>query len=371
MPEYSLSSATTTDFTNQVPDFIIESISLDAVNPNSEETYWYFKDARKYFGYSLSISEIFNAASALCTWAYSRGYETEDILAKQDLEHVTGNGKQTFGQIIWQHGFTKLTQGDAFMEIKRPSLGTKIQKIFSANKPNFVNLIPISPERVRIVFEKSGRIKRYDVWNGGEWRAIKRENMFHSSNKLMCDSMCGTSQLKPSLKTIDAINEALDDERVIKHRDKALGIVYYKTSNTGKITYANTQIEKAVKNGEMLGLAEETAKIEPYPSRSSEDRSNWISLLQNKFYQDFGVPRSIASSDGTSEVGGKMGHVIFEPIYSKEQKDMEDDFYAQLGIKIKFNRPPSLGGLVQEEERKNSGQTNIQPNDSVVNLNRE
>ena len=165
--------------------------------------------------------------------------------------------------------------------------------------------------------------------------------------------------------------EALDDERVIKHRDKALGIVYYETDKAGKISYANQQIENAVKNGEMVGLPKDTATIEPYPSRSSEDRTGWISFLENRFFQNIGVPRAIASSDGTSEVGGKMGHVIFEPIYTKEQKDLEEDLSTQQAIFITFNRPPSLGGLVSQEEAKNTGQQNLQPNDSVVNLNRE
>ena len=121
----------------------------------------------------------------------------------------------------------------------------------------------------------------------------------------------------------------------------------------------------------MLGLPEETAKIEPYPSRSSEDRQNWISYLENFFYQVFGVPRSIASSDGTSEVGGKMGHVIFEPIYTKEQIDLEDDLWNQQAIKITFKRPPSLGGLVSQDMAKNTGQQNIQPNDVTADMERE
>ena len=195
--------------------------------------------------------------------------------------------------------------------------------------------------------------------------------MLHSSNKRLADQLHGTSQIEASKFLIDARNEALSDERVIKHRDKALGIAYYQTDKAGKIAYANSMIEKGVKNGEMIGLPEGTVKIEAYPSRSSEDRTGWISYLENFFYQVFGVPRSIATSDGTSEVGGKMGHVIFEPIYTKEQVDLEDDLWNQAAISIKFNRPPSLGGLVQEDEAKNTGQTRIQPNDSVVNLNRE
>lgn len=200
----------------------------------------------------------------------------------------------------------------------------------------------------------------------------KKEDMLHSINKRIGDQNHGTSLIQSNKKVIDALLEANDDERVIKHRDKALGIVYYKTNNAGKITFANTQIEKAVKKGEMVGLPEDTAKIEPYPSKSSEDRQNWLQYLENLNYQVGGVPRSIATSDGTSEVGGKMGHVIFEPIYTKEQVDFERDLLIQQSIKIRFKRPPSLGGLQPElNEAKNTGQTAIQPNDVEASLTRE
>ena len=157
---------------------------------------------------------------------------------------------------------------------------------------------------------------------------------------------------------------------MIKHRDKALGIVYYKTSNAGKITFANTQIEKAVKNGEMVGLPEDTAKIEPYPSKSSEDRQNWLTYVEGLGYNTSGTPRSIVTSDGTSEVGGINGHLIFEPIYGKEQLDMENDFWNQLAIKIKFTRPPSLAPKTEENAEKNTGQTSIQPAEVAPKLNR-
>ena len=360
MAELNLSQATTTNFTGTVPDFIVNAKALDAITANQEETYWYFENAQTYFGYYLNISEIFNAANALATWAVSRGWKTSDPELKAQLDHVKGMGKDSFTKIMWNHVVVKLVVGDSFIEIKR-------------NDKDFIlNMIPISPERVRVVFNKQGLIKRYDVWNGSEWREIKKENMLHSSNKRIGDQLHGTSQIEPSKKTIDSMNEALDDERIIKHRDKALGIAYYETDKAGKITYANTQIQNAVKNGEMVGLPKDTVKIEPYPSRSSEDRSGWITLLQNKFYQDFGVPRSIASSDGTSEVGGKMGHVIFEPIYTKEQLDLEEDLEIQQGIIIKFNRPPSLGGMQPElDESKNTGQLAIQPNDVSATMERE
>lgn len=359
MTELSINSATTTNFKDKVPDYIVEAKALDAAS-QQEETYWYFSNATKYYGYYLTIPEIFSAANALATWTVSRGWKTDNLQLKQELDHIIGMGKDTFSQIMWNHEVVKLVVGDSFLEVKRNEKGV------------LLNLIPISPERVRVVFNKEGMIKRYDAWNSREWKPIKKENMLHSSNKRIGDQLHGTSQIEASKFIIDARNEALSDERIIKHRDKALGIVYYKVDSATKISYANSQIENAVKNGEMVGLPEGTAEIKPYPSRSSEDRTGWISYLENFFYQVFGVPRSIASSDGTSEVGGKMGHVIFEPIYTKEQIDLEDDLWIQQAIDIKFNRPPSLGGLQpQLDDSKNTGQTSIQPNDVSVTMERE
>ncbi len=361
MGELNSSAATITAFRNRVPDFIVAQRQLDIASPNQDETYWYFDKATQYYGYYLGVSNIFNAANALATWSTKKGWISKNPMHTVQLRHVVGTGKDTFTKLIWNHLIVKLVVGDSFMEVKRSDNEEEL----------IVNMIPISPERVRVVFNKTGMIKRYDVWDGGKWREVKKENMLHSTNKRIADQLHGTSQIEPAEKDVLRIEEALSDEQIIKHRDKALGIVYYETDNTGKISYINSQIEEAVAKGEMVGLPKGTAEIQPYPSRSSEDRTDWIAFLENRFYQNFGVPRSIASSDGTSEVGGKMGHVIFEPIYTAEQLDLEEDLWSQLQIEVKFNRPPSLGGLVQEEEAKNTGQTNIQPNDSIVNLNRE
>ena len=356
MAELNPSSATTTNLTNVVPDFIVNSKNLDNAQ-QGELTYYYFDKAPQYFGYYSQIPEIFSAANALATWAFGRGYTTQNTLLKIELEHVTGMGKDTFESICWNMEVIKLIVGDSFAQVKR-----KDNKI--------VNIIPISPERIRIAY-KDGRIVHYDTWDGTEWKKINKEDMWHSSNKRVGDQIHGTSQIDACKWIIDARNEALIDGRMIQNRGKALGIAYYKTDNSGKIAYANSQIEKAVKNGEMVGLPEGTVEIREFPTKNIVDRQSWIAYLENFFYQTFGVPRSIVSSDGTSEVGGKMGHVIFETIYAKEQRDIEADLWAQQAIKITFNRPASLGGLVAQEENKNTGMTSIQPNDVMATMNRE
>lgn len=356
MANLDLNNTTTTDFTNQVPDFIVDSKALD-VDINGE-TIHYFDQAINNYGYYTRIPEIYSAVNALATWAFGKGWET-DIETKAEFEHISGRGNDTFSTIMWNLEVVKLVVGDAFMEI-----------IWSEDNQRILNLVPISPERVKVI-SKNGRILKYGVWNSEEWKDVNKNNMYHTSNKRFGDQIHGTSQIDAIRNIIDARNEAIEDERIIKHRDKALGVVYYKTNNQGKIEFANSQIEKAVKNGEMVGLPEDTAEIKPYPGKSSEDRQNWITYLENFTYQTFGVPRSIATSDGTSEVGGKMGHVIFEPIYTKEQADEEANIWNQMFRKITFNRPPSLGGLMQETEQKNTGQVNIQPNDVEASLSRE
>ena len=356
-PNLDLASSTTTDFTNVVPDFIVESMALDVANLDKSETYVYYDKAPENFGYYFNHPQVSSPINSLCTWGFGQGWTSEDRQMEVILPKIDGNGKDTFDSIIWNHESVKLSCGDAFMEIIRN------------DKDTLVNLIPISPERVKTVFV-GPRIKRYEIWNGKKWVKRKPNQILHSFNKRIGDQVHGTSIIQSNKNVNDAMIEAFEDERVIKHRDKALGIVYYKTTNEGKIKYANSQIEAGVKNGEMIGLMDGTAKIEPYPSKSSEDRQNWLKYVENLSYQTGGVPRSIATSDGTSEVGGINGHLIFEPIYGKEQLDMENELWQQAAIRVKFNRPPSLAPKTQENAEKNTGQTAIQPAEVEPKLNR-
>ena len=355
MAEFDLNNATTT--TISVPDFIVDAKVLDVANAKGE-TFWYFSAAAQNMGYYSEIPEINSAANTLSTWSTSRGHTTEDKLMDVILPKIDGMGKDSFETLMWNHLVMKFVVGDAFMEIKRNDNGT------------LVNMIPISPERVRIVFEDSGRIKRYDAWNSEKWRPIKTQDMLHSQNKRLGDQLHGTSQIDAVKWIIDARNEALITNRMLEKRGRALGIAYYKTNNTGKIAFANSAIEKAVKNGQMLGLPFDTAEIKEFPMKSLQDRMEWIRYLETFFYQVFGVPRSIATSDGTSEVGGINGHLIFEPIYAKEQTELEADLWQQVAIKIKFNRPPSLAPKTQENAEKNTGQVAIQPAEAEPKLNR-
>ena len=49
MAQYNISNATTTDFSNKVPDFIVESMALDVANSNEGETSVYYEEAQENY----------------------------------------------------------------------------------------------------------------------------------------------------------------------------------------------------------------------------------------------------------------------------------------------------------------------------------
>jgi hypothetical protein len=83
-----------------------------------------------------------------------------------------------------------------------------------------------------------------------------------------------------------------------------------------------------------------------------------------------GVPKAIANTADFTEAASKVGYMTFEPVYVEEQTLMEQDILKQLGLRVKFNRPPSLGGMMSEDEAKNTGQLSIQPNEVTATAGR-
>ncbi len=358
MAELNLNKATTVGLIG-VPNFIMDAKVLDADNVEAETTH-YFENATTDLGYYANDPIVFSAANGLATWAFSLGWTAEDDNTIQEFKHVTGRGNDTFANLMWNHEVMKLIVGDAFMEIIWED---------KDNKKAISNLVPISPERVRIISE-GGRIKRYEVWDGKDWKEIKTTHMYHTSNKRIGDQIHGTSQLDAIRKTIDARQEAEEDERTIKHRDKAIGICKYKTNNQGKIDTANAAIKKGIDDGDMIGVPDDTVDFEAFPVKSSEDRQNWIQSRENFTYATLGVPRNMIASDGTSEVGGINGHLIFEVTAGKEALDEEESIESQMFRVVKFTRPPSLAPQTQENQAANTGTTQIQPAEAEPKLNR-
>jgi len=355
MTELNISKATTTDMTNIVSNYSVDSTNLDYIT-NEKESYWYFSDASTNFGYYKHIPELKKAIDALAIWTAGKGFET-NIGTKVSLEHVTGWGEDSFQQIMQNMLVVKKVIGDSFAEIIRDN-----------KKGLLLNLKPISPERVRIVVGPNGIILRYDIRKrDGSWLPMDKEKILHLCNDRVADEIHGTSVIDACRWVIDARNEALTDERKIKHRELAMGVLYVDSEDTAKIEDVKKKYADAISNGEVLVLPRETAELKDAGVRA-QDRIAWIQYLENFFYQAVGIPRVIATSENYTEAASKVGFLTFEPIYTNEQTLLEQDLWNQLGVKVKFNRPPSLSGMMQESENKNTGQTGFQPNEVTATM---
>ena len=78
MATNELNRATTTDFKNQVPNFIVESMALDIANADGSETFVYYDKATENFGYYFNHPQIASRINALCTWSYGQGYTVKN-----------------------------------------------------------------------------------------------------------------------------------------------------------------------------------------------------------------------------------------------------------------------------------------------------
>jgi len=355
---YDTTGVTTTNLDDQVTDYSVDSKALDF---SGEEGFvWSFPKAQEYIGYYKNIPELKKAVDALATWTAGKGYEPDNMNDKIILEEIRGWGEDSFQAIMENMIIMKKVVGDAFAEIIR-----------NEETGNLDNIKPISPERMRVITNKQGFILRYETLVKDKWRRLRTDQVLHLCNDRIGDEIHGVSVIEACKWVIDARNEAMETYKKIMKRSLALGVLYVDSDDSSKITDIKNKYKDAVNNGEVLVLPKELAEIQD-AKVNVQDFVRWIQYLENFFYQAVGVPKIIlGGAQEFTEASSKIGYLTFEPVYTREQTLLEQDLWNQLAIKIKFNRPASLGGVVQQEEQKNTGQTAVQPAEAEANITRE
>lgn len=360
MAELSVSNSTYTSMNSVVKDYSVDLQTLDSPQ-DQEETYYDFPNASKHLGYYKTIPELKRAIDSLAVWTAGKGVFT-DTSTEVLLEYWTGWGEDTYQSIFENLLVQKKIFGDAFAEIIRDE-----------DTGVIINIKPLNPADMRIVVDRKGIIVRYEQrsrYKNGVAKELKPNEVLHLCNDRIGNEIHGVSVIEACQWVIDARNEALNDERKIKHRELALGVLYVDSDKASKIAEVTSAYATAVKNGEVLVLPKGTSELKDTGVSPHQDRLAWIQYLEGFFYQIVGVPRVIASSQEYSEASSKVGYLTFEPIYTREQSLLEADLWNQLQIRIVFNRPPSLGGFLQNSEAKNTGQTGFQPNEMSVSAGR-
>lgn len=363
MAELNVSRTTTTDFgssmsyTGGASNYSINSSPLDY--SEGDDVFVDFPEAAEQFGYYKRYGQLKKAIDTLWTYVVGKGFES-DAATKVKLDYLKGQGEDTIHSILWNLGVTSFVCGDSFAEIIEQD-------------GKLINLKPISPERMRVVYGSNGLIKRYEfkTSKAKKPRTFKPEEIFHMINDRIGDEQRGTSVIECCKWVIDAIEEARRDYRIVLHRNVVpVRIIEIDSDDTTKLTTFKNQYKDAIKKGEVLIIPKNTVEIKQ-DTIKIQDPIAWLQSLENYFYLAVGIPRVIASPDGLSEGSSKVGYLVFEPIYTFRQILLESDLWNQLYLRIKFNRPASLQDNIQSNERKNTSQMGFQPKDLSVGLEAE
>lgn len=345
---------------------IVEDYSVDAVSPDSpadqEETIYDNTNFTTWFGNYKKTAKIKIAINAYATWVLGKGWLADDRVTGI-LENMNGWGEDTFNSILWNAIVTKMIAGDSFTEIIRNEDGV------------LINLKPLSPEHMRIIADRRGRIKRYEyrkVGKKGDFTKFNPNNILHLCNNRVVDEIHGTSAIQAVEWNVEATEEAKRTHRKMLKRNGVVRVIEIDTDDKAKRAEFKVEWKDAIDKGDVLILPKGVAEAKDWHGTlDTPGVIQWIKYLDDDFYMSIGVPRVIlGGSSEFTEASSKIGYLTYEQVYTRETTELEADLWNQLAIRITFNKPVSLKGELLESEQKNTGQVGIQPNETEVGVGR-
>jgi len=357
MADLDIAQAQVTDMTNTIDNFEITPAVTDGV-ADQPETTWDNRNWSVYYGYYNQIPQFKTAINAFATWVLGKGY-TADARTEAQLSRITGMGEDTFLSLLWNMLVTKKINGDAYAHIIRNEAG------------DFINLKPLEPSSMRTIINSKGVIKRYEqtTKNKEPNKKFKTTEIFHIMNDRVADEIHGTSIVDAIRWVIDAMQEAMEDQKTVMHRNVVpLRIIEIDSENTAKATKIKKQYEEAINKKEVIVVPKGNVEIKD-STAVLQDMMPWLKYLENFFYQALGVPKVIlGGSSEFTEASSKIGYLTFEVIYTREVSELLADLWNQLAIRIEINKPASLENELLNSEQKNTGQTGFQANDTTAGV---
>jgi hypothetical protein len=246
-------------------------------------------------------------------------------------------------------------------------------EIIRAEDDTLINLKVLDTGSIKHIVNGQGILIRYEQVSklpNTPIKTFKPEQILHFCNDRIADEIHGTSIADICEWVILARREAMEDWRRISHRS-TIRVLYVDQDDTTNLLTLKSQYAEAIKHGELMIIPAKKGEADfgelTLPPIAAF--LQWIQYLENFFYQAVGVPKVIATSESYTESNGKVGYLTFEPVYTSLQEQIEKDLWNQLGIKVKFNRPPSLNNDLQQDEAKDAGgQLAIQPSDTQAGV---
>jgi uncharacterized Zn finger protein len=347
MATMNISNTAQSNYRGVVTDVTVPGMTVDSPS-GQEETTYQNSDWGKWWGYFNQIPDLKSAITLKSTWVVGKGYSCDDY-AKVIFDYISGWGKDSFQDIMFNLDITRRIGGDAFAEIIRDEkTGT------------LLNLKPLNPSTVKIIVNKKGIIKRYEVTApSGETIKFQPKEIFHISNNRLADQIHGISDIAAVEEVIKADNELFVDTKKIMHcQARPLILWKLKTDDSTKIAAFVRKVELARKLSEDLIIPDDeniishdVIQVSPNPMIIA-----WHDTLRNKFYRNIGLPQIVPGAGGSStESESKVIYLAFEQIVQKEQLEWENAIWNQLQLRIKLTPPTSMSEQLQSDEGKDAG----------------
>jgi len=362
MAETNIGSATSSDLTNAEVVYGVDSESTDGSGDSNEFTWqnsWWSQD----YGYYLNIPEFKRAVDTKALWTVGAGFEADEPTTML-LNSLKGNGKDSFNSILKNLIKVKTISMDSFAEIIRDDDGV------------LVNLKPLDPSSIKIVQDKSGRIKRYEqvMKVGGKKSVIKfaPDEIFHLSHDRVADEIHGTRILKSLKWLIDARNEAMSDWRTVLRRNvKPMRIWYLDTDDESEIASFKVMTDQANSDTENIYVPKGTVETEIASTAPNSTLSPlpWIEVIKDQFFQAVNVPQIIIGQGKEfTDASGKIVYLSYEQSVKEEQLYIEEQVLGQLNLEINLTFPASMQNELISSREKDPSLQASQPNDMTAEM---
>src|SRR3990167_938139 len=359
MTNLDIGNATLSDMTNRVKDYKVAAEVLDAATGQKETEYmnafWSI-----YWGYFNSHPDLKSAILMKAVWIVGKGWNA-DPFTTVILDHISGWGKDTLDDIIFNMLVQKMINGDAYSE----KIGDKdhVENSLHMFKGTLINLKPLDPGSIKIVVDEKGIIKRYEQVNRieGKQTQIKfhPNKIFHLCHNRIGNQIHGISDIKSLEPVLKSEEESFIDIKQVSHRNARPLIMFkIKTDIPSKIDEFVNKMDEALNKGENIYIPddENTISYEVVQVNVGSIVMDWRNDIRNKFYRTIGLPQIVPGAGGQStESESKVIYFAFEQIVKRDQLLIEKQIWNQLQLKIKLTPPTSLMQDLQVDSQKDLG----------------
>ncbi len=361
MADTNLSSTNISDLSNQLKDFEVGAKNTEGTN-DQKETEFMSNFWSIYNGYYHDIPELKAAIDAKATWTVGKGFKA-NTMATVTLDRIDGIGIDTFDSILKNMIIISNINGDAYAEIIR-----------AEKTGELINLKPLDPGSMKVIANRKGIITRYvKVNKSGKKKGqtkFRTDQIFHLTKDRTADNILGTSLIPSVQWVIDALQETLEDQRKLMHRNvKPILMFKVDADNDAKMDEFINNMDKAVAKGENIYIPKGNVEVEPVtvPPNATLNPMPWINYLNGEFWKVMRIPQIIVGgSQEFTEATAKIAYLAFQQNVEEEQRIIEQQVWEQLALRIELTFPASLENELLSDEKKDGPNTAQEPSDTVV-----